>query len=243
MTLRAFFDNLRPMLLGERDPEEVQAMLGPSPSGTEALAFYREHFVRNTFKIMRELFPVLPRLAETLAPGSWRPLVLQYTRAHPPRGSDPNEFGAHFATWLAQRRETHPEQSPWLEEVADFHWTRFVVGRAPMPEDDGFEQTVFVRQYTRPVPRLVTSARADRPLQVPEPEPTLLVIYRNRRTGRVNWIEPSLADLAVLARRQGLELIAAMQSLDPPTLVSAHRTLIARGVLPLGEPAAVVARA
>ena len=235
MRLQEFFDSLRPMLLGQRDPEDVQAILGPSVSGTEALAFYREHFIRNTFKIMRELFPVLPRLAETLEPGCWRSLVLAYTEQHPPRGRDPNDFGAAFPGWLADRRQAHSGQSPWLEEVADFHWARFLAGRSPGPDGDGLEQTVFIRQYTCPVPSFLGSVRADRRLELPDPVPTLVVVYRNRRTGRVNWIEPTLADLAVLARRQGLQLIPAMRSLDASAIVAAHRTLIARGVLPVGE--------
>ncbi|NVB37287.1 putative DNA-binding domain-containing protein [Pseudenhygromyxa sp. WMMC2535] len=245
--LERLYAAIGPFLFGERSVAELEASIGSSASGTDALDFYRVLVERNTKKILGELFSPVRELCERLHPGLWPELVADYARSHRGAARDPNWFGEHFSAFLAARREQRPEQSPLLEELADYVFCRFAASTAPDafgPDDpEGFERRLFVRLYTAGIPELLVALRK-RP-EAPTsalplaPRPSTVLIFRVHRVdgesfgaaAGMRWHRPDLAQLAALARRQGLELPPPMAALDAAQLERGLAALVKLGVL------------
>jgi hypothetical protein len=232
MSLEAFFATMKPLLRGEISAEEVQTRLGASDSGTEALAFYRVLVQRNMFKAMREIFPSLPPLVERDRPGAWAELVAAFLCDHPPTHFDPNHIGEPFAAWLQARRAGDPAQPELFEELADFHWIQWLAATSPEPHDDGFDRVLFVRLYRHPIPKIIADVLENPRAELPQPQPTCLVVHRHRQTGALRLLYPGLAAWAVLARRQGLPLPLPLADIDVNALRAAEQWLAQQGVIP-----------
>lgn len=238
--LEDFFARMQPFLLGASSVEAVEDALGPSPSGTESLDFYRVLLERNYFKIMKGLFPTIRTVALSIDEALWGHLVRDYVREHPTRGCrDPNLMGAGFSDWLARRREDPAAQGakypPLLEELAEYHWIDYMAGVAPDTDDDGFEKRIFVRQFSYHMPKAVKRLRkveADAAeVKLPKPKPTVLVLYRSSLDDKVKVLFPTNETLAVFARRQGLELPPPLAQLDSEAVGATESSLVDMGVL------------
>ncbi|MCA9684545.1 MAG: putative DNA-binding domain-containing protein [Myxococcales bacterium] len=238
-SLARFYAELAPLLFSEASVAQIEDRLGPSASGADNLDFYRELVGRNTSKILGELFSPVRALCDRLHPGLWSQLLVEYGRSHRGDARDPNWFGEHFSTFLATRREQGAEQSPLLEELADYVFCRFVASTAAdeFSGDDpvGFEQRLFVRLYTAAIPELLAALRKDpEDAAIPEGQPSTVLIFRHwrERSGHgVRWHRPDLAQLAALARRQGLALPPAMAALGENAIDQGLATLVRIGVL------------
>lgn len=239
MSLEAFFDAMGPMLRGQASPREVETQLATeSPSGTANLGFYATLAERNHFKILRDLFGPIRTLALRLDPALWPALVRDYTRKHPATHWDPNRFGALFSDYLAQRREADPAFPAVFEELADYFYTRYRVFSCPDDVGDGFDQRLFVRQYTHAVPDVPDALASDPDLQRFEPSPTLVLIYRPLHETDVRLFHPTVVGLAALARRRGLESMPPVfEALSPQAIDNAESELVRHGVLaPTSSP-------
>ncbi|GEM_PF-2730622 len=258
-----FHEQLAPFLFDEQPVAELEAQLGASASGSDNLDFYRVLIGRNFDKMLRELFAPVHRLVQRLHPGSWPQWTREYARAYPSVARDPNWVGEQFSTWLAQRRE-RPEgadQSPLLEEMADYVFCRFCASfsadsaestestessdsRAPGPglplepepdaadDPDGFEQRLFVRLYTFPVVAMLTALQGDPDAPIPSPQPISVLIYRSTVDGfSLCTYRPSMAELAALGRRQGLALPAPLAGLSDALVDAATAKLVSIGAL------------
>ena len=232
-TLPGFFAQMESFLLGRQSAEALEGQLGPSPSGTTNLAFYRTLVDRNFHKIMRLLFPTVKVLAQRAREGMWSELVRDYVAAHPPRGCrDPNRMGASFSEFLTRRREEGGELSPVVEEMAEYHWIDYLAKTATDVEDgDGFERRVFIRQFTHPIPTFMKAINEDSETEIPAPHPTIVILYRSWTTGAVQILYPRPETMAVFARRQGLELPPPLAALDDEAVNLTETRLVEMGLL------------
>ena len=228
-----FFAQMEPFLLGRQSADALEEQLGPSPSGTTNLAFYRTLIDRNFHKIMRLLFPTVKVLAQRAREGMWTELVREYVAAHPPRGCrDPNRMGASFSEFLTRRREEGGELSAVVEEMAEYHWIDYLAKTATDVEDgDGFERRVFVRQFTHPIPTFMKAINEDSDAEIPAPRPTIVILYRTWTDGAVRILYPRAETMAVFARRQGLELPPPLAALDEEAVIQTERSLVEMGLL------------
>jgi hypothetical protein len=240
-SLRRFYVEIAPLLSGAIDGAELERRLGPSPSGADQLDFYRILLGRNVDRILRELFPTVHGLVEREQPGTWSALVRDYAGYARERSAgplrDPNRYGLGFSDFLAERRTADPSCPRVLEQLADWHMCRYLAAVAPdQPEPgedpDGFEQRVFVRGYSHPIPSFVRALARDKHATIPEPRATTVLIYRSEREPRpVRAHAPTLAQLGALARRQGLAPSGVLASLPELALSEAHAQLLALGIL------------
>jgi hypothetical protein len=239
--LARFFTQIEPLLFGEAEVDAVEARLGPSASGSENLDFYRVLVARNFAKILRELFPAAKAATERLHPKLWPTLVREYTRACPPGAElhDPNLVGLRFPDWLAERRERvgDAEQSPALEELADYQLCCNRAAHAPDELDDPFEARIFVRLYTYPVTAIASAVARGLEFEIGEPRPAALIVYRSLGPEpRVRRHVPTGAELAALARHQGAALPPALAELPAESVDAGLASLVRLGILDLGEP-------
>lgn len=228
--LSAFFQVVPAFLAGSRSAAQVEAQLGPCPSGTEALAFYRTLMERNAFKLLREIFPSVRAALVSEDPGRWRTVVQEFAAAHPCGHWNPNEFGAPFPEYLRQAAG-RGEVPDLVAELADYHLVQYRVSVAPAAteSDDGWDRTLFIRQYTHPVAAYAAAVeRGPGPVALPSPQPTIVLVYRAK--DRVHWLHPTPPQLAALARRRGLELPLPLAQLDPTAVEEADGQLVGYGV-------------
>jgi hypothetical protein len=187
----AFFGAMVPMLLGEREAAAVERVLGPCPSGTNALAFYAVLTRRDVTSVLDRLFVTTKTVARRARPSLWDELVDGYVRAHRSTHWEPNRFAAAFADFIAHRRNKGLDVPRVLEEVADFEYARFAVTLQKLP-------VPILRQYDHDVRTLFRNPATPRP----PPRPTVLAIYRDARA-RAAWCELGIAEIAALARLRG----------------------------------------
>ena len=202
----------------------------------DEVRFYAVLFERNRFKILREMFPSVRRLALATDEALWPTLVREYSADHPPCDRDPNRFGASFPAWLGRRARTVGDAPELLEELADYHLACHQVAVASDLPGDGFERRLLVRAYRWNVPELVAAlAGADVPPRPPRRD-TLVVVYRDERSRAARCFFPTPLGLVALARRQGTCVPAALQASDA-AIDAAEAGLIEAGVLrPRAEP-------
>lgn len=227
--LSAFFQEVPRFLAGEQSAADLEAALGSSPSGTEALGFYRTLMERNAFKLLREIFPGVRALLVAQDPDLWTRLVLDFSRKHPCGHWNPNLFGEPFSDFL---REAGDAVHPAAAEVADYHYIQYLVSAAQRrPDDDGWDRTIFIRQYTHAVSAYVAGlGQGPGPDEPPEPKPTIVLVYRGLHSEQVHWLHPTPPQLAAVARRRGLPLPPALRELPPKIVDDAAAQLVDYGL-------------
>lgn len=236
--LESFFGHMRGYLLGDSTLAETREQLGPSPSGDQNFSFYRVLVQRNVFKILGEVHSPTRQLMERESPGLWATLVEEYIDAHPPTHWHPSQVGEHLSDFLAERRQGGDARLLAVyEEVADFCWTRQLAQRCPDDVGDGFDQRLFVRQYTSAVPPFVAALTQDKDTPIPPPQPTVVVIYRHVRELDVRVFSPSAAGLVALAKRQGAPIPEPLRAIPQDHVRVAEQQLAQFGIVEPTAPA------
>ena len=180
-TLQRFFDAMAPLLIGVSDATAVETLVGSCPSGPESLDFYRVLVERNLFKILRDIYSPVRALALRESNHLWARLVRSYIEDHPPSHPIPNLFGEKFSGWLPTQRTHLGDVTDLFEEVADYQWIRCVAYNCADDVGDGFDQRLFVRQYTYDVPSIVNALYRDPDAELPPRRPVILLVYRHLR--------------------------------------------------------------
>lgn len=209
--LQRFFSAMRPFLLGEDDAAAVQGRLGPSPSGAEALDYYRTLIDRNHHKILGDIFDTVRAACLAAHPELWSQLVRDYVGARLTATHDPNDFGAAFPAFVAEYR-SWPESPASLgsraAELADYHWCLHRCGVAPdvEPGDDGIDRRLFMRQYSFDVPTARRRvSRGELPIDDTSLDgDTFVVVFRHLHSRRVEVLRATLPQLQVIAARAGV---------------------------------------
>ena len=223
-SLERFFAEMAELLAGRRTAAQVEAVLGPSPSGTPRLGAYATLVDRQLHGVIDSFFR-----AATVAATSWdRPrfaeLRRDYWRTHPPSTWSPIAAVVPFADYLA----AHAAPVDVIE-LADLARTRHQVLEAP--PSDGIHglavghYTHAVHDFTVAVERGEVSA--GRPAAVP----STLLLGRHRETASLVVITPSLASLVALQVIDDRTWSSELPAVDPAEVVAAAVFLADQGLL------------
>jgi len=222
-----------------RDPHQQAP-----PAGIEArrLRIYRELILNNVASLLEQGFPVLHAC---LGPERWQELIRSFLIEH--RAVTPlfPELGQELLGYLSQGRAARPEDPPFLLELAHYEWVETALNFSDAeagpaladPNGDLLEGVPVVSplawslSYRFAVHRIGPAFQP----QVPEGEPTQLVVYRNREERveflKVNAVTQRLLELLRDGGRTGreaLETIAAeLRHPRPDQLIAAGRSLLA----------------
>lgn len=193
-----------------RDPHR-----NPPPPDIEdrRLQIYRELFFNNVAGLLAGAFPVLHKI---LGKPAWRALVRDYFANHKSHTPLFLEVPKEFLSFLENERGEHPEDPPFLRELAHYEWVELalsidetepdlndvdpagdLLAGVPVPSP-----LAWSLEYAYPVHRISPTLRPD----APGADPTRLVVYRNLQD-RIGFLEIN----AVTARL--LELIGHRESL------------------------------
>ena len=231
-----------------RDPERQ-----PAPDGIEdrRLQIYRDLFFNNMRSMLAGNFPVLHAL---LGADGWTALVRDFYadyRCHTPLFT---EIAREFLRYLQDVRGEHPDDPPFLLELAHYEWIELALelderepGDVSARRDgdllDGapvLSPLAWPLSYRFPVHRI----RPEFQPAEPPAEPTHLMVYRDRQD-RVRFMELNAVARLLIAylqdrpRASGRELLQAIAAdighREPARVVTAGAELLAdlrdRGVI------------
>jgi hypothetical protein len=180
-----FVERQRAFAAHIRDPEHVP---GPEDVEDRRMAIYRELFYNNVQDFMAGSFPVLRQI---YGDDGWHALIRDYFarhRAHTPLFLQmPHEL----LRYLESERGYHPEDPPFLRELAHYEWVELAltvdareVDQAGVDPDGDLltgspvlSALAWPRAYQYPVHRIGPDFR---PTEVPD-QPTYLIVYRDRQ--------------------------------------------------------------
>ena len=222
-----------------RDPQQA-----PPPEIPEArMAVYRELFFNGFESHLAGNFPVLRSITDDAA---WEALVRDFMVRHRARTPLFTEIGQEFIDYLQHEREPAPGDPPFLAELAHWEYAELAVAISDAdreladfdPNGDLLEQhpvvapTAWHPSYRFPVHRI----GPDYLPETPPPEPTHLVVYRDREDAvhflEINAVTQQLLTLLkenpALSGLDCLKHIAeALQHPRPQSVVAAGAALLA----------------
>ncbi len=199
-----------------RDPEGT-----PAPADIEArrMAIYRSLFFNNVSSLLSQGFPVLNRC---LGPLRWDALIRQFLVEH--RATTPlfPQLGQELVAFLGAEREALPDDPPFMLELAHYEWVEAALlfsddeAGSDLADPNGdllaglplVSPLAWNLSYRFPVHQIGPDFQP----QEPEPEPTHLVVYRNRRD-EVEFLKINLVTQRLLqllqeqAQPSGLECL------------------------------------
>ncbi len=166
-----------------RDPERH-----PAPADVEdrRMAIYRELFYHNVESFMADSFPLLRALFDEV---EWHALIRAYFAEHKARTPLFPQMPREFVAWLEQARP-HAERLPFLVELAHFEWMELAVALSDdeiptegidtegdlLADAPVLSPLARLLVYRYPVHRITPD---NCPREAP-PEPTCLIVYRDR---------------------------------------------------------------
>ena len=236
-----------------RDPEHNPAPPGVKP---ERIAMYHELFFNNLKTFISSGFPVLK---EVLDEAHWLELVQDFFTRH--RCTTPyfSEFPEEFLAFLREERTGHPEDPPFLLELAHYEWVELALSLAeaeaplasPQLQQNPLQCTLSLSEVAWPLAYRFPVQRISRDYQPKEApaEPTCLVVYRNRQD-EVRFIEanPATYRLLQILETQGptpasdclLQIALELGATDPEPILAYGadilRDLGQRGVVVVHTP-------
>ena len=197
--LQAFFAHAGPFLVrGEGTAEDVEAVLGPSPSGTARLALYAKLVERQQREALESLFPATRRALDHVAPQAFRELSARFARSRRSATAHPGGLGAPFVAFLADPAhaawiaEHAAGAAPWCAELADFERVRYELATSDLPILDVFDPVLATRRYAHAVHRTSDAA------PIPSATPVSLMLVRDREALRTRWLEVGAPELVVV---------------------------------------------
>lgn len=217
-----------------RDPENVAA-----PEGVEErrMAIYRELLYNNVEGFISNGFPVLRALCDD---GSWHRRVRAFFRDHHCQTPYFAEIAAEFVDWLANERGEHPDDPPFIAELAHYEWVELALTvsdadkHLPPVDPNGdlmdgqpvVSPLAWSLAYHWPVQKIGPEYQP----QEPGEQPTYLVVNRDR-LDKVHFLEINavtyrllelLAEEAAPTGRAALAQIARELGHPAPSAVIAH---------------------
>jgi len=217
-----------------RDPEGVAA---PPDLEERRIAIYRELLYNNIEGFVLSGFPVLRAISDDAA---WHRRVRDFFREHRCRTPYFAEIAAEFVTWLQEHRGEHPDDPPFIAELAHYEWVELALAisdadRQQLPPLDPngdlldgrplLSPLAWPLAYHWPVHRIGPDFLPD----TPGDQPTCLVVHRDR-LDKVHFLEIN----AVTHR-----LLELLEATDPPTGRQALQTIATELAHP--QPETVIA--
>lgn len=223
-----------------RDPERH-----PAPTGLEErrLRIYRELFYNNVEDFLGNAFPVIRRLSDD---GAWHGLVRDFYARHVSRAPQFYRLAEEFLHFIEAERGPHPDDPPFLAELAHYEWVELALSIAPDdpgpaladPNGDPLEASpvlsplAWPMAYAWPVHRIGLEFRPTTPPEIP----TYLVVYRTRqddvRFMEVNAVTARLMQLieeqpSATGRALLLQIASELSHPHPQAIVDAGREMLA----------------
>lgn len=179
----------------------------PLPDGVsrERLEVYHELFFNNFRASLESAYPVLH---EVLPASLWERLIGGFFAEHRCTTPEFPRMPQEFLHWLRQRKQTAPDEPPWLIPLALWEWTELEVlldesepAAAIDPLGDLLQgqvvltPTLRLHAFDYPVHHIAPDALPEAPLA----EPIYLAAYRNRED-ETAFLELNAFSAALLAR-------------------------------------------
>lgn len=198
-----------------RDP---QANAAPPGIEDRRLQIYRELFYNNIEDCIANAFPVLRAISPDAA---WHARVRDFYARHRSESPQFHQIAAEFLRYLDEERGEHPDDPPFLRELAHYEWVELALAVAdeelpPPPDAAGdllqdvpvVSPLAWTLSYEWPVQRIGPDFQP----QEPGEQPTYLVVWRNRadevRFMEVNAVTARLLQLADdMPQASGRELL------------------------------------
>ncbi|MGI9229726.1 MAG: HvfC family RiPP maturation protein [Gammaproteobacteria bacterium] len=216
-----------------RDPDNA-----PAPDGIEErrLAIYRRLLYGNVDNFMSSHYPVIKKL---LTDEQWETLLHDYFKTHHARTPLFPKMPQEFMQYLATPRPGINDIYPFLGELAHYEWveaelsldSREINQQGVAADGDLLEQVPVLNplalplQYTYPVHRIGPDYIPD----APPPQPSYLVVYRNRREEvkflelnpvSARLIELIMTDSGHSGRRMLSQIAGELQHPEPELVIS-----------------------
>lgn len=220
-----------------RDPDGVAA-----PDGIEdrRMAIYRELLYNNVESFISSGFPVLRKLSDDTV---WHDRVRAFFRDHRSQTPYFAEIAAEFVGWLQNERGEHPDDPPFIAELAHYEWLELALAVSDAdktlppsnPNGDLLDDVPLVSPlawplaYQWPVHRISPDFQPD----APGDQPCCLVIHRDRldvvhflEINTVTYRLLKLLEEGDLTGRQALTTIAGELAHPDPAAVIDHGTAL-----------------
>ena len=217
----------------------------PPPEGIEErrLKIYRDLFYNNVEDFLANAFPVIRALsADTV----WHARVRHFYSRH--RSSAPQFYrlAEEFLNFLQDERGEHPDDPPFLAELAHYEWVELALGISeaeltpeladpngdPLEEPPAISPLAWPLAYVWPVHRIGPEVQ---PVEAPA-QPTYLVVYRTRQDD-VKFMEINAVSARLLqlieenpqpsGRKLLLQIAEELQHPQPDQIVEAGRGMLA----------------
>ncbi|MGQ0621774.1 MAG: HvfC family RiPP maturation protein [Panacagrimonas sp.] len=223
-----------------RDPER-----NPAPEGIEdrRLQIYRELFYNNVESFLANAFPVIRKLSTDQV---WYARVRDFYSRHQSHGPQFHLLAEEFLKFLQEERGEHPDDPPYLAELAHYEWAELSLMLAEVeltpeladPNGDPLESPPVVSPlawplaYGYPVHRISPDFQPD---AAPD-APTYLVVYRTRQDEvkfmEINAVTGRLMQLieenpTVTGRKLLSGIATELQHPDPVQVIEAGRVILA----------------
>jgi hypothetical protein len=217
-----------------RDPQGAAA-----PPGIEdrRMAIYRELFYNNVENFIRSGFPVLRQLSDD---ETWHRRIRDFFRDHRCQTPYFVEIAAEFVEWLQNERGDHPDDPPFIQELAHYEWVELALSVSDADRDlppvdpngdlmDGrplLSPVAWPLAYHWPVHQISPEFQPDAPGE----QPTYLVVNRDR-LDKVHFVEVNAVTYRLLqllgdepspTGREALQIIAEELGHPQPEAVIAH---------------------
>lgn len=208
------------------------------------LKIYRELFYNNVEDCLSSAFPVLRRISDDAV---WHARVRDFYARHRSTAPQFHRVPEEFLRYLEDERGEHPDDPPFLRELAHYEWVELELSIAPLeitpeladPNGDPLEAApvlsplAWTLGYTFPVQRIGPDFQP----QQPAAQPTWLIVNRDRQD-RVRFLEVNAvtARLTALIEAQPqasgrallLEIAAELQHPQPEAVIAEGARIFAQ---------------
>jgi hypothetical protein len=174
-----------------RDPENATA---PVDVETRRMDVYQKLFYNNIQGFIRDGFPVLRKITDD---ETWHERVRDFFARHRCQSPYFVDIAKEFVDFLAEKRSDHPDDPPFLLELAHYEWVELALRIADDDEQlaidkngdllDGIpvvSPVAWPLSYKFPVHRITPEYQ---PVEAPD-DPSFLVVYRDRED-KVRFLE------------------------------------------------------
>ncbi len=233
-SLDAFFTAAAEYARGRLSAEAFADKLGPSKSGPKRLALYPQLVRGDNRYSLNKMFQAAQKTVDRYKLGLWDAWLDEFQAKYSTQDWRIRLLGEDFFEFVKAKRVADPHVPAYVEELCDLSWARAAVMASPMPEgDDVMDKTVYVRHYTHNVTAFHIAVWDEIDTGLPEPTPTLAIIYQSRLTQRPRFFHPNIPTLLALARRTNTapELLAQFTQVTEEVILAGEELLVEHGVL------------
>ena len=230
-----------------RDPENQ-----PAPAGVDVrrLNIYRDLVYNNIERMLRNLFPVLRKITPD---DRWHAMIRDFLKNHKSRTPLFPKVTQEFLKYLENERNAG-DDPPFILELAHYEWVEYAVSIDPReiswkgvdPEGDLLEGRPVLCPLAWPLSYRypVHTIRPDSQPEEAPPQPTYLIVYRNRHD-KVGFMELNAVSARLVeqirknGRKSGRKILtriaAELRHPNPDVVIAGGletmRDLLARDVL------------